>query len=532
MTTEHRWQFLRKLKGRQSSLKFLPLDSDNRINELVVISTDPFLAPQFRTKELYSTGDLFLEKSSGTGVYIIQGRRDDVLVHTTGEKTNPLPIELAIQQHPIIEHVIVFGDHYPYCAALIELNKEEASKYEYAEVEQQVLASVQDANKDAPAHSRITPALIKILPLSEHLSITNKGNLIRKQISVEYGPTIEQMYAQFLNQSITNRHSEQQHWTKREMGSYLQETVARILNKQTERLNDHSKSLFAFSLDSLTTVQLLNTLCQKFGPLDQNIIFEFPTIDALADQLLAIVNEKEAQASDDPQHYQETEQIIDQYIDLMKTRPKSKLTMSKKNRSDEKDDDRDKRVVLITGANGSLGSEILLQLASKPQVSRIYCLVRGENAAHRLRDDMESRKQDTTILLDTARIIILSMNLNDRELGQSTTMYERLRGDVTDIIHSAWKMDFNLTISDFDRECLQGHYQLLKFASSSLSQVPMRFHFISSVASAGSGLIGKVSEDPLPRQKGISLAQGYGQSKYAGEHMCWAAMTYWGKIDV
>jgi thioester reductase-like protein len=184
---------------------------------------------------------------------------------------------------------------------------------------------------------------------------------------------------------------------------------------------------------------------------------------------------------------------------------------------------------LITGANGSLGSQIFLQLLNESQVSRIYCLLRGEDAANRLRNDMQARKQDTTVLQNTSRVIILSMDLTDNQLGQSTVMYEQLQREVTDIIHSAWKMDFNLSIKDFDRECLQGLYQLLKLASSSSSQIPMRFHFISSIASAGSGLLGEVKEEPLPRRPGIALAQGYGQSKYAGEHICWTAMNHWGK---
>ncbi|CAF4034442.1 unnamed protein product [Rotaria sp. Silwood2] len=103
-------------------------------------------------------------------------------------------------------------------------------------------------------------------------------------------------------------------------------------------------------------------------------------------------------------------------------------------------------------------------------------------------------------------------------------MYDRLRDEVTDIIHAAWKMDFNMTIKDFDRECLQGLYQLLRLASSASIQFPMRFHFISSISSAGCGLLSEIQEEPLPRRVEIALAQGYGQSKYAEEHMCWAAM--------
>jgi hypothetical protein len=338
---------------------------------------------------------------------------------------------------------------------------------------------------------------------------------------------------QFLNEfnsdCNTRTDIQQRLWTKHDMCTYLKKTVADILNKPRDTFNDHSQSLYALSLDSLTTVLLRKTLCEKFGNLDLNIIFEFPTIDSLSEELLRIVNRQQIQMSDDPEHYRETEKIIDKYVNLMEKHSNKELVESNRIVNSATNNNQAERVVLITGANGSLGSQIFLQLLNESQVSRIYCLLRGEDAANRLRNDMQARKQDTTVLQNTSRVIILSMDLTDNQLGQSTVMYEQLQREVTDIIHSAWKMDFNLSIKDFDRECLQGLYQLLKLASSSSSQIPMRFHFISSIASAGSGLLGEVKEEPLPRRPGIALAQGYGQSKYAGEHICWTAMNHWGK---
>ncbi|CAF3376398.1 unnamed protein product [Rotaria sp. Silwood2] len=47
----------------------------------------------------------------------------------------------------------------------------------------------------------------------------------------------------------------------------------------------------------------------------------------------------------------------------------------------------------------------------------------------------------------------------------------------------------------------------------------MQFHFISSAASACSGLLPIVKEEPLLRKAEIALAQGYEKSKYVGEHL-------------
>ena len=114
------------------------------------------------------------------------------------------------------------------------------------------------------------------------------------------------------------------------------------------------------------------------------------------------------------------------------------------------------------------------------------------------------------------------MNLSEEHLGQSDYIYEKLQNRVTDIIHLAWKMDFNQTVKEFD-DCIYGVYNLLRLATSN----NMQFHFISSISSANSGLLETVIEEPLPKQAEIALPQGYAQSKYISEHLCWTAMKYW-----
>ena len=523
-----RWQRVRPLRVRDSNIKFVPVESQANIYELSILSRDPFLAPDFARDVSYTPGDLFLEDPPGSGYYIIQGRKDDLLVHTTGEKTNPLPMEQAIRLHPIVKQAVVVGHQRFCCAVLIQLNIEEAFQYELHDIERKVLAAVDEANKDAPMHSRIVRGLVKILPMIKTLPITAKGNVVRKLVDAEYSTIIEEMYERFLNQPKTvhsvQDHSSKQLWTKDAICVYLQKTVADLVKKPIEVFADYSKSLYSLAVDSLTTVELRNILSVEFGHLNQNIIYEFSSINALADQLWRIINNEQLQTSNDSLHYRETEEIIDKYINLMKME-QNQNTITSEN---DTINDNVNRVILLTGANGSLGSHILIQLLRKTQVSRIYCLVRGEDATSRLRSALEIRKLDANVLLDTSRIIVLPMDLSDDKLGQTLDMYHQLQNEVTDIIHAGWKMDFNMTINEFDRECLQGLYQLLKFASGPSANLFIRFHFISSISSAGSGLFKEIEEEPLPRQIGIALPQGYGQAKYAGEHICWAAMNLWG----
>jgi thioester reductase-like protein len=197
-----------------------------------------------------------------------------------------------------------------------------------------------------------------------------------------------------------------------------------------------------------------------------------------------------------------------------------------------KENQQKERVFLITGANGSLGNFVIRDLLKQPEsiVKRVYCLLRGSDTKQRLFESFKQRQLEISILTDSLeqRLIILplSMNLSEEHLGQTDQIYQQLQNEVTDIIHLAWKMNFNQTIKDFEQDSIRGVYNLLKLTASN----NMQFHFCSSIASAGSGQFPIVKEKPLPRMEGIAFAQGYGQSKYAGEHLCWAAMNLWRKF--
>lgn len=511
----------------------MPIAQDYNNYELHFLSTDLFISPDFATNDIISTGDLFLEKPVGSGYFVIQGRKDDVLVHTTGEKTNPLPIELAIQEHSIVKHAVVLGHQRLCCSTLIELNTEEACQYEFRSIEEQVLEAVKTANNKAPTHSRIVSALVKILPLNRHLPVTAKGNLIRKLVDIQYSAMVDQMYEQFLNGPIDDKcimsPLEKRTWTQDTLCIYLQRIVAQILDKPIEMFADYSKSLFSLSLDSITLIELRNILCRDFGPIEPKFIYEYSTIDALAGYLLHMRRKEYVQASSDSLHYRETENIIDKYIDLMKGQVNKKANPVIKHDDNTQILPEKKRVFAVTGVNGSLGSQILLQLIRRSDIDRIYCFVRGENPTERLCQAFEKRAQDSRTLMENNRTVILTMNLNDDRLGQTQEIYDQLRSEVTDIIHSGWKMDFNMNIKDFDQDCLQGLYRLLEFAANAKEEKLIRFHFISSISTAASNLFEEIKEEPLPRHLELALAQGYGQSKYAGEHMCWAAMDLWSK---
>lgn len=500
---------------------------------LVHLPNDPFLAENIprRSDGCYTAGDILLEDPPNSGQYFVLGRQDDTLVHVNGEKTNPVPMEEVILRSSLVKQVLIVG-HNQFCtAALIQLNIEEASKYDFQEIEERIWEIVDLANKDAPSHSRVIRQLVKILPMSKTLPITEKGNLIRQKANQEYATLISTIYDKFLNEKYQEQQkneviaNEKEKWTEEDIKKYLEEKLKSI----DQRINDCSRSIFDFGFNSLQVIELRNIICQDICEVPKNFLYENSTVEQMAMKLLEL---KQSEHNDneqtDPQHYKLTEQIIDKYSDLMKLNKPISINGIQKPIDNE-------RVFLITGSNGSLGNFLIRDLLNRSEsvVKRIYCLLRGSNTQERLIQSFEQRQLDTSLIiksLDNKRLVILSssMNLSDDHLGQDDSIYHELQREVTDIIHAAWKMNFNQTIKDFEYDSILGVYNLLKLAASNHTQ----FHFVSSISSACSGLLSTIKEEPLPRIAEIALPQGYGQSKYVSEHLCWAAMSLWSKVYI
>ncbi|KAI9266000.1 male sterility protein-domain-containing protein [Sporodiniella umbellata] len=287
---------------------------------------------------------------------------------------------------------------------------------------------------------------------------------------------------------------------------FLVQSVAEVLKMPLSDLKDYDKSVFDLGLNSSTAVQLRNIISQKYGQVPQNFLYENPTFSAMQK---ALASYQYLFESDDvaEKRYQETQSLAELYVE----RAKRDFSVVENNCAHLKRG----HVVMLTGATGSLGSNILQCLLQNQSVKKIYCLVRGKESdlKDRVLKSFESNFHDTS-LLNTERLEVLPMRLSEPNLGFTKKQYEQLKEEVTIVQHCAWLVDFNMTISHFDKECIAPFYNLLKFAYRPVN--PICVHFISSItASASMGSI--VEEKALPFNSHISQPMGYGQSKFVCE---------------
>ena len=90
------------------------------------------------------------------------------------------------------------------------------------------------------------------------------------------------------------------------------------------------------------------------------------------------------------------------------------------------------RVIVLTGSTGSLGAHILALLLSRSEVSKVYCLVRGDNSGERV---LEALRQRHLSVPDTKRLVTLTSDLSRKDLGLSPAVMSILHRETTTIIH-------------------------------------------------------------------------------------------------
>jgi ribosome biogenesis protein SSF1/2 len=117
----------------------------------------------------------------GRECYILRGRIDDVIVHSTGEKTSPAPIEAAVLANcHAAKSALVVGQDQFNTALLVEL--QQGLEPDDAGVMDEVWKAVQVANQSAPQHSRLVRQMIALMKNGEAGGIprTEKGSIRRK----------------------------------------------------------------------------------------------------------------------------------------------------------------------------------------------------------------------------------------------------------------------------------------------------------------------------------------------------------------
>ncbi|KAJ7612097.1 putative aminoadipate reductase [Roridomyces roridus] len=511
----------------------------------------------------YATSDLFVNHPEKKHLWKIIGRVDDVIMHSSGEKTVPGPMENIVASSPFVAGTVMFGRERAQAGILIELvpalqiqDFQDAAAV--AELRNKIWPIIAEANTVAPAFSRLFKELVLFTSPGKPLPRTGKATVMRKAALEVYREEIDAIYSEqhiALESEIISCPPET--WSdvssvREWLLNIARSSLGGIESKtpgETPPTIHADTDLFQQGFDSLTAtifrLRLLSALKRSATDgtenpvarrladgIEQNLVYTYPTVEALAGflvglagagvtpkletemvDLIAKYSLPSQQASGDNGNPSETTRgattgariwrtPLCSFVRTMRAPAVPPLATA---------------VVLLTGSTGSLGSQILASLLSDERIGKIWALNRpaGRTLRERHVDTFRERGLDLG-LLEKEKLRMVEGTLHEEKLGVESGVYEEILASATHIIHNAWTLDFNMPVSSFESH-IAGSRNLAEMALQAVRKP--RFVFTSSIASAQ---LWDPKEGPCPEKiiddPKVALA-GYGQSKYVVEQI-------------
>ncbi|KAG1829201.1 L-aminoadipate-semialdehyde dehydrogenase [Suillus variegatus] len=438
--------------------------------------------------------------------YKFMGRIDDTLVMVNGEKTNPVPMELTLRSSPYIADAIIFGAGRIQIGALI-LPTEIAKDCSALELAKLVAPIVALANAEAPSHSQLASEALVFLPHGTVISRADKGSIIRPRVYKEFEGIINEVYKRL--EGDIDEDGKRRLTDEADARTAIRDVIGKTVDRPIDSLEDDT-DLFDFGLDSLQSSRIRNTIQREIylggKKLAPNTVFEHPSITQIARLLIAMSSGNEG-ALAQRSSLEIVLELVEKYSSFAYTQ-KAHANGTNGTASNSVTP----RVVVLTGATGSLGAYILDELLSDPSVATVYCLCRAEDdadASSRITASMKTRKLLSRYEQVQTRVKALASDLSTDKLGLQTDMYNEIATRATLIIHL--------------RTHIRGAVNLINLALASPHPRPADFYFASSISAVAAwhgpdSIPEAITDDPS-----VAQGLGYAQSKWITEKLCQVA---------
>ncbi|KNZ73642.1 L-aminoadipate-semialdehyde dehydrogenase large subunit [Termitomyces sp. J132] len=513
------WEYLRFYNHTKP--RWIPQgDGTFELQLLVRLKLDLVKTTRLTDVQGFATADVFKRHPTKEGLWKIVGRLDDIITHSSGEKTIPGPMEVIITSNPLVQEAIIFGRERDQTGVLIELrsgrNLDIGDHTELTRLRNQIWPSIEEANSVAPAFSRIYKEMIMFSSKEKPLPRTGKGTVMRKAALASYASEIGALYKN-IELNIAE-YSRPPAWNLSDVEQWMMEQASELTSGQcTSPYID----IFDQGFDSLSStilrVRIVHAMRSSDDPslreashnLDQDLIYHTRNIRQLSAHILS------SPALNPATHILHKCDLIESLIakystDLGPIVVKNAFPQSRPSTL----------VVLLTGSTGNLGSQILAELLNENSVDKVYAFNRLSPNDATMFDRHRKRFRDIgldTGLLESDKLIFVEGDSALPGLGLDKGLYKQLSSSITTVIHSAWRLDFNLPLASFE-ESIRGSRHLVDLVRGGANAFHARFLFISSISSVQSW---NNSRGPVPEEiiedSSVALGTGYGESKYVVE---------------
>ncbi|KAI0854529.1 hypothetical protein F4860DRAFT_112179 [Xylaria cubensis] len=466
----------------------------------------------------YHTKDLFVQHPHKPRLFKYYGRRDDIIVLANGEKFNPIPLEVNVQNHPSIKGAFVIGTGRRQAALLVE-PKEHLDESGRQSLLEALWPLVVSSNQLIPGQGRIQKSRMLCGLPEKPFTRTGKGTIVRKLTEEAYIKEIERLY---LDASSDSSQS-QRHIAN--LVTDLQPTLYELSNVITFCRGiigiafpagakiDGDEDFVTHGLDSEQTVEIVSNLKRYLrGRTDKSVnwisprtLFQNSTVNSLSRILLNFLNSGSIPREDlKLSRSQLVEEVVAEYTeglsDVQRTTNPSQR--SPRGASDT--------VVAIIGSTGYLGSHMVAAFIKDPKISRIYCLNRSPDA----------RAKQETLLQELGvgsleKLHFMAIDLERESLGLTQEAKEKILNEVDVIVLNAWRSNFIVPLRSFS-PFLKATRELIQLATASTR---MHIIFVSSLAAVGAMARKANVPEALVQDPLAAFNNGYAQSKLAAERI-------------
>ncbi|KAM5540045.1 hypothetical protein V8D89_006185 [Ganoderma adspersum] len=502
------WRYFSVTRWVQSTV----VEADDGKFELVILSSPEDPHPVLNTKigggvDAYATNDLVVPHPTRKGLWKLYGRRDDQIVLSNGEKTNPLPLERIIKEDIHVRDCLVFGNSRFQNGVLVE--PEAAFAFDpknqslLAEFRNNVWETIERANAYSPQHSRIFKEMVIVTSPSKPFDYNAKGDTRRNPILERYKEEVDALYAG-IEESAQSDIVVPSHWDPETTKGFIRTVVEKVLLKSLDDKSD----IFRSGCDSLQATWIRNTIIRALrnvsGELPMDFVYQAPTIAALTDVVLHAVLK-----DDNSRDALSTQDLVAMAESYSSDFPPRSVQLRPR--------DKGKDVVLITGTTRGFGCDVLEHLLRTDAVSTVYAFNRkGSQAMDRQLEGFRRRGLEEE-LLQSSKFVMVEAELDIPSFGLDDRLFVEIRDSVTHIMHNAWKVDFNLALPSYEVD-LKTIRNFVELSLGSPFVEPPRIQFISSVGVLRNCTLDQpIPEEPLDPSS--ALGNGYSEAKWIAERI-------------
>ena len=466
----------------------------------------------FPDAQEYASRDLFVRHPSKekADLWSWRARADDIIVFLNGEKTNPISMEqYVVSQSPKIAAALVVGAQRFQAALLIEPAKleRELSPVERAAFIEQVWPTIEEANKDAPAHARIVKSHVLLTHPQKPMLRAGKGTVQRSGTLRLYADDIESLYTDADTMSADAESHGLGTVSRLDESAVYQFIKKSVLSITKWPDLADNENFFTLGMDSLQALLIVREFRRGLAipTIALTTVYTNPSLTALTDAILRFSRHaQESKTVQEQARHRMMGAFLKEYKEKIDQIPISPTAVQ----------ETPNRVVILTGSTGALGSHILYTLLANP-ITHIYCLNRATDSLALQEQRNQSYGLETQ--LDARKVTFLTANLSQENLGLQQETLHKLMSTATHIIHNAWPVNFNLSLPAF-RTQLDGLVNLIGFTAKATMSPQLFFvSSISSVMSYGPSSQ-KIPEEVISTDSSPG-PNGYAESKYLSERL-------------